>query len=79
MRSYCRKINGVWRQSTLLNIEGESGNYSLEPGVEDTQELDIDRARQIIKARGYTRCKPGNLKRKERRARRRAKRSGNFE
>jgi hypothetical protein len=79
MRSYCRKVNGVWRQTTLLNVAGDEDNYTLEPGEEATQELDIDRARQIIKARGCSKSKPGNLKRKERRAKRRAKRTGHME
>jgi hypothetical protein len=67
----CRKINGVWRQTCYLGEEG-----TVEVAEEPTQELDIDRARQIIKARGHSKLKAGNLKRKERRAKRRAKRTG---
>jgi hypothetical protein len=70
-----RKVQGVWKSCPVFGFVGEGdGNGHVEPQVEATQEVTVDKAREFI-----LHAKGGRTKTaKERRAQKREKRRQGF-
>ena len=74
--SVMRKVGGVWRQCTSVGMTGDGTDCSYDVATPATQEVDIEVARRIIRARGTSHQRNGAEKRKARKERRMMKRNG---